>query len=385
MLHWEQHLLGSEAHRSMKQKVVVAMSGGVDSSVAAALLAEQGYEVVGITMRLWTEERDDLPGTNRTCCGVEAVDDDQAVAQMLNIPYYVLNFERSFKANVVDYFVGEYARGRTPNPCLACNQHVKFDHLLERANALGADYLATGHYARVAGDVGGFRLLRGVDPSKDQSYFLYTLGQEELQRTLMPVGHYTKPQVRALAVKFGLPVADKPDSQEICFVPDNDYRRFVSERIAADPGDIMDTAGNVIGRHQGLASYTVGQRHGLGLGGPERLYVIRLLPETNRVVVGQDADLYQHQALVEDLHFVERDPRLPVRVEAKVRYKATPSRAVISRDDGGIIVSFETPQRAMTPGQAIVFYQGDEVAGGGRIVAPLAAPSPVRRPVAALP
>ncbi len=369
----------------MSEKVVVAMSGGVDSSVAAALLAQQGYEVVGVTMRLWTEERDDLPETNRTCCGVEAVDDAQAVAQVLGIPYYVLNFERSFKANVVDYFVGEYARGRTPNPCLACNQHVKFDHLLERTNALGADYLATGHYARIAEARGAFRLLRGADRSKDQSYFLYMLGQEELKRTLMPVGHYTKPEVRELAVRFGLPVADKPDSQEICFVPDDDYRRFVAERTAPDPGDIVDTHGNVAGRHKGLSFYTVGQRHGLGLGGPERHYVVQLLPETNRVVVGSEDQLYQRGALVEDLHFVDGDFTLPRTVDAKVRYKAQPSPAMVSNEGRGTVVRFFEPQRAMTPGQAVVFYEGDEVVGGGRIVAALPAPLPLRSPAAVLP
>jgi len=351
----------------MSQKVVVAMSGGVDSSVAAALLVEQGYDVVGITMRLWTEDRPDLPQVNRTCCGVEAIDDAQAVAQVLGIPYYVLNFERSFQAHVVDYFVGEYVRGRTPNPCLACNQHVKFDHLLERATALGADFLATGHYARVDRRDGRYRLLRGVDPSKDQSYFLYTLGQDELRRTLMPAGHYTKAAVRALAQRFGLPVADKPDSQEICFIPDNDYRRFVAERVTPDPGDIVDLEGRVAGRHRGLAGYTVGQRHGLGLGGPARTYVVALDAAANQVVVGPEVALMSRTAVVEALHWVDGPAELPRAVEAKIRYKAPASPAVMLRDGERTLVRFGEPQRAMTPGQAMVFYRGDEVLGGGRI------------------
>ncbi len=344
------------------------MSGGVDSSVAAALLVRAGYDVVGITMRLWTEERDDLPETNRSCCGVEAVEDAQWVAHKLGIPYYLLNFEQSFQTNVVDYFTDEYLRGRTPNPCLACNQYVKFAPLMDRALALGADYLATGHYARVVERDHGFSLLRAVDAGKDQSYFLYTLGQAELQRVLMPVGSYTKAEIRALAKELDLPVADKPDSQEICFIPDNDYRRFVTERVHAPAGDIVDLEGEVLGAHRGLTHYTVGQRHGLGLGLPQRLYVTRLDPARNRVVVGPEDALYGSEARVDDVHFVRELPGgFPWEVHAKIRHRSGESPARVSLDEDGYRVTFDTPQRALTPGQAVVFYSSDEVLGGARI------------------
>ena len=344
------------------------MSGGVDSSVAAGLLVQQGYDVVGITMRLWTEERDDLPATNRTCCGVEAVDDAQEVAHKLGIPYYVLNYERAFKANVVDYFVGEYAKGRTPNPCLACNQYVKFDPLLQQARALGADYLATGHYARVRGDDGGFHLLRGVDPRKDQSYFLYTLGQEELRSVLFPVGGYTKDAIRGIAAELGLPVADKADSQEICFIQDNDYRRFVNERLEQDEGEIVDGEGRVLGAHRGIANFTIGQRQGLGLSTSERVYVTDIDAVRQRVVVGTDAALYREQAFVEDVRLVRGGLEfLPAEATVKIRYKTSETAARLDAVEGGVLVAFQEPQRALTPGQAMVFYHGEAVIGGGII------------------
>ncbi len=355
-----------------KGKVVVAMSGGVDSSVAAALLVRAGYDVVGITMRLWTEEWDDLPAMNRTCCGVEAVDDAQAVAQLLEIPYYVMNFERPFSTHVVDYFTQEYALGRTPNPCQACNQHVKFDHLMDRSVALGADYVATGHYARVRRDGAGYHLLKGCDQAKDQSYFLYALGQRELRRILLPVGEFTKPQIRELALDLGLPVADKPDSQEICFVPDNNYRRFLNERLESEPGDLVDTTGRVIGRHRGVAYYTIGQRHGLGLASPQRLYVTQIEAAENRVVVGPEEHLYAREARATDVRFVLGEPdEFPVAVNAKIRYKSREAPAFVFPDGaGGVRVLFDEPQRALTPGQAMVFYQAEEVVGGGTIQSP---------------
>lgn len=357
-----------------KTKVVVAMSGGVDSSVAAALLVNAGYDVVGITMRLWTVERDDLPETNRSCCGIEAVEDAQLVAQELDIPYYLMNFERPFQTHVVDYFIREYSLGRTPNPCLACNQYLKFDNLLEKARALGADYLATGHYAQVRQVDGAFRLLRGADPTKDQSYVLYTLGQEELRRLLLPVGHYTKPEIRRIAADLGLPVADKPDSQDICFIPDNDYRSFVAQRVRAQPGEILDAAGNVLGTHSGIAYYTIGQRHGLGVTSPQRLYVTGIDPARNQVIVGPEEDLYSREVLAEDVRFVQGNAlcQLPLEVRAKIRYKSLESPATLYPVPGGVQVVFQEPQRAVTPGQAIVFYQEDEVIGGGRIALPAA-------------
>ncbi len=344
------------------------MSGGVDSSVAAGLLVRQGYEVVGITMRLWTEERDDLPETNRTCCGIEAVEDAQEVANKLGIPYYLLNYERSFKTNVVDYFIDEYAKGRTPNPCLACNQYVKFDALLQQARALGADYLATGHYARVDSDARGYRLLQGVDPRKDQSYFLYTLGQEELRSVLFPVGGYTKDEIRGVAVELSLAVADKPDSQEICFIPDNDYRRFVRERLEEEEGEVVDADGRVLGTHKGVANYTIGQRQGLGVTTSERVYVTDIDPVQRRVVVGTETGLFQEQAMVEDVHLVQGGlEHLPAEAMVKIRYKASETQARLEAVDGGVLVTFQEPQRAVTPGQAMVFYNKDAVVGGGII------------------
>ncbi|MBI4498581.1 MAG: tRNA 2-thiouridine(34) synthase MnmA [Chloroflexi bacterium] len=355
-----------------KGRVVVAMSGGVDSSVAALLLAQQGYEVIGITMRLWTLDRDDLPAPHRTCCSVEAVDDAQRVCQKVGIPWYLMNFEQPFKAGVVDYFVEEYARGRTPHPCVACNQHVKFATLLDRALALGADSLATGHYARVAYDGGRYRLLRAVDPAKDQSYVLYGLGQEQLRRVLLPVGHYSKPDIRRLALDAGLPVADKPDSQEICFIPDNDYRRFLSERLAAQPGPIVDRAGNVLGTHRGIPYYTVGQRQGMGLATGQRLYVLEIDRERNTVVVGPEEGLYAVGLVAETVTFVSgAAPREPAPVTAKIRYKSALVEGTLLPGAGGWEVRFAEPQRAVTPGQPVVWYDGDEVLGGGIISAPI--------------
>lgn len=359
-----------------KPKVVVAMSGGVDSSVAAGLLVRAGYDVTGITMRLYTEERDDLPDTNRTCCGVEAVDDAQAVAQVLGIPYYLLNFERAFQTHVIDYFVDEYARGRTPIPCLACNQYLKFDVLLQRALALGADYVATGHYAQVQqGGDGAYRLVRGADRWKDQSYFLYTLGQAELARTLLPVGGMTKDETRRLAAELGLPVADKLESQEICFIPDNDYRRFVAERLDAQPGEMVDTAGRVLGAHRGITNYTVGQRHGLGIAAPIPLYVTAIDAANNRVVVGAADDLLANRLEVEAAHWVQGAPPAgPLGVTAKIRYRSPEAAAVVMPGgDGRAVVAFAEPQRAITPGQAAVFYQGETVVGGGIIARSLPA------------
>ncbi len=346
----------------------MAMSGGVDSSVAAYLLARAGYEVVGITMRLYTDERGDLPPLNRRCCTTDDVDDAKRVCQVLGIPHYTLNFESDFKNSVIDYFVAEYSRGRTPHPCIACNQKVKFAPLMSKALMFGADYLATGHYAQVQHDNGTFRLLKAVDPSKDQSYVLYHLGQKELSRTLFPVGQYSKHHIREIAREARLPVADKADSQEICFIPVGGYRKFVAERVSPVSGEIVDTSGKLLGYHTGIESFTVGQRHGLGIDSKKPLYVIDLDPNTHQVVVGPGEKLLSQWLLAERVSYVGGTPTLgPVEITAKIRYKSPEAQAILFPKGSQAEVEFLTPQRAITPGQAVVFYRGEELIGGGVI------------------
>jgi tRNA-specific 2-thiouridylase len=340
------------------------MSGGVDSSVAAALLVEQGYEVIGVMMRLWAEEE------NR-CCAPQAVDDARRVAARLDIPFYLVNYEAQFKAQVVDYFIAEYSQGRTPNPCLACNRHIRFGHLLQQARALDADYLATGHYARIELASSAYRLRRGTDPQKDQSYVLYMLGQDQLRRVQFPVGGYTKAQVREMARERNLPVADKDESMEICFVTGDDYRRFLRQHAieAIQPGPIFDLAGNEIGQHQGLPFYTVGQRRGLGIAAPEALYVIRLDVAGNALVVGTAGELGQRRLCASDVSYVSgHTPAGAAPVQVRIRYKARLTDAVWTPLAGHRArVDLDIPLRDITPGQAVVAYQGDYVLGGGII------------------
>lgn len=351
-----------------KGSVVVAMSGGVDSSVAAALLKEAGYGVIGVTMRLWTLERPDLPNAHRRCCSVEAMDDARRVCQILGIPYYVLNFEEEFQSHVVDYFCQEYARGRTPNPCIACNQHIKFNFLLKKALALGADFLATGHYARIEECDGEYRLLKGIDPRKDQSYALYTLGQWELRHLLLPLGHLRKEETRQRAAALGLPVADKADSQEICFVTEANYHSFLAQRLSVSPGDVVDSRGRVLGRHCGVAFYTVGQRHGLGIASREPLYIVAIDASRNLLVVGNREALLSDRLFAGEVNLVSSAaPALPLAITAKIRYKSPEAPATLVSLDGKALVHFAEPQRAITPGQAVVFYRGEEVLGGGII------------------
>ncbi len=356
------------------------MSGGVDSSVAALLLHEEGYEVIGVTMRLWTVERDDVPASSKRCCSVEDVDDARRVCQVIGVPHYVQNFEREFQQHVVDYFVAEYDRGRTPHPCLACNDKIKFDFLLRRAMFLDADFIATGHYARVRRNGSGLKLLKGLDPRKDQSYVLFTLGQAELQRLLLPVGEHPKSDIREMAANAGLPVADKPDSQEICFIPDGDYRKFLGQRGSPKPGDLVDTDGNVLGQHPGVQFFTVGQRRGLGLQGNtgEPMYVTRIVADENRVVLGRRDELDLERLWASRVTYVGDDaPIGPLEVTAKIRYNANESPATLSPRGDSAEIRFHTPQRAITPGQAVVFYDGEVVVGGGIIETEAPVPSGV--------
>jgi tRNA-specific 2-thiouridylase len=368
-------------------RIVVAMSGGVDSSVAAALLKEQGHEVIGMMLRLWAEPAPANDGdveqvVQNKCCSLEAVYDARRVSQILDIPFYIVNVERQFRDTVVDYFYREYMAGHTPNPCLICNRHVRFTVLLQRALALGAEYLATGHYARVDDDprTGRRRLRKGVDPVKDQSYVLHVLRQEQLRRACFPLGGFTKAEVRAMAAERGLPVATKAESQEICFVAGNDYRGFVNryaaltQRPQPQPGPIYDHTGRQVGEHRGLAYYTVGQRKGLGIAAAEPLHVLRIDAARNALIVGPEHQLYRSVFTVRDVTFTGGEaPREPFDAWVRVRYKAPERPAwVTPLPDGRARVELAEPQRAITPGQAAVFYggeTGDEVLGGGIIEA----------------
>ncbi|MDR7556382.1 MAG: tRNA 2-thiouridine(34) synthase MnmA [Armatimonadota bacterium] len=352
-------------------RIAVAMSGGVDSAVAAALLVQAGYEVVGLTMDLWPAWVGAPDAGSRTCCGVTAVEDARAAARVLGIRHYVLDLRQAFERAVVDYFCDEYARGRTPNPCVACNQEIKFRVLLDRVVALGCEALATGHYARVAvdPDTGRYLLLRAVDPAKDQSYVLYGLTQAQLARVRFPVGDYTKPQVRALARQLGLPVADKPDSQEICFVPAGHYGELVAARRpeAGRPGPIVDRTGRQVGMHRGIGRYTVGQRRGVGVATGEPLYVLAVDAPANRLVVGPGNALAAAGIRVGTVNWIVPPPP-PAAVTVRVRHAAAEVPATLHvREDGRVDVRFATPQRAVAPGQVAVFYDGVRVLGGGII------------------
>lgn len=357
-----------------RKVVVVAMSGGVDSSVTAALLLEQGYEVIGMTMQIWPSgEGSGQDGDGRTCCSLSAVDDARQVAAKLGIPYYVTNLREVFRKKVIDYFKDEYARGRTPNPCIACNHYIKFSALLDRALALGANYLATGHYAQVSYSPsrGRYLLRKGLDPQKDQSYALYGLNQRQLSHALFPLGELSKDETRAIAHRWGLGVAAKPDSQEICFIPDNDYRGFLRREIPAkiQPGPFLDVEGNILGTHSGLPYYTIGQRRGLGLVAAEALYVVDIDVERNAVVVGGRDKLWRRELVAENLNFIAI-PSLagPLEVTAMTRYNSPETGARVSPlPQGRALISFAEPVRAPTPGQAVVFYQGDLLLGGGII------------------
>lgn len=354
-------------------RVVVGMSGGVDSSVAAYLLKEQGYEVIGVTMQIWQDEDLAVQQENGGCCGLSAVDDARRVAADLGIPYYVMNFKQEFKEHVIDYFIEEYIQGRTPNPCIACNRYVKWESLLARSLAIGADYIATGHYARVEELPNGrFTLRRSATLEKDQTYALYNLTQEQLRRTLMPVGEYAKDEVRRIAEEIGLQVASKPDSQDICFVPDGDYASYIEEnvRVRIPEGNFVTSDGTVLGRHKGITHYTVGQRKGLGLALGYPAFVLEIRPETNEVVIGTKEESMTCVLRADRLNFMSvEDLTEPLRVFTKIRYNHKGAWCTIEKTGTDeVTCTFEEPQRAVTPGQAVVFYDGEYVLGGGTIL-----------------
>lgn len=356
-----------------KKKVVVGMSGGVDSSVAAYLLKEQGYEVIGVTMQIWQDESREAQEENGGCCGWSAVEDARRVAGQLDIPHYVMNFKEEFKCRVMDYFVEEYLAGRTPNPCIACNRYVKWESMLKRSLEIGADYIATGHYARImVTPEGRYAICGSVTTKKDQTYALYNLTQEQLAHTLMPIGEYTKEEIRAIAVREGLAVAHKPDSQEICFIPDHDYAAFIAkeagERVPGC-GNFVTEQGQILGQHLGITHYTVGQRKGLHLAMGHPVFVIRIIPETNEVVIGEAEDVFGDTLYCDHINFMGMaDLPRPREVLAKIRYAHAGERCVIEQAAEDVIkCSFLAPVRAITPGQAVVFYEDGCVLGGGSI------------------
>jgi len=355
------------------QKVVIGMSGGVDSSVAAFLLKKQGYDVVGVTMQIWQDEASYVQEENGGCCGLSAVDDARRVANQIGIPYYVMNFKDSFKENVIDYFVQDYLDGKTPNPCIACNRHVKWESLLKRSLDIGADYIATGHYARIVQlENGRWALKKSATAAKDQTYALYNLTQHQLSHTLMPVGEYTKDEIREIAKEINLRIANKPDSQEICFIPDNNYAGFIEESTGKKsvPGNFIDMQGNVIGTHKGIIHYTIGQRKGLNLALGKPAFVVEIRPETNEVVIGDNQDVFYDTLYANQLNFMsieELDGTM--KVVGKIRYSHQGAPCTVEKVDKDIVkVVFDEPVRAITPGQAVVFYDGDIVVGGGTII-----------------
>ena len=364
--------MGVPVQAQNKTRVVVGMSGGVDSSATAALLLEQGFDVVGITLKLWPQ--DCVSRAEDKCCGPQAVTDARAVCHKLGVPYYLIDEAEQFQTKVIKYFADEYKAGRTPNPCVMCNQNLKFGRLIERADQLGAQFIATGHFARLERSQDGTRVLlkRGRDLRKDQSYFLFSLRQDQLSRAMFPLGEKTKSDTREVARHCNLKTADKEESMEICFVPDNDYGRFLQQANLAQKhkGEIVDLRGTLLGHHDGIEFYTIGQRKGLGISSAKPLYVVELDAEHNRVVVGDDSELDRDEFSVDRCNWIPFDqPPETLEVTAKIRYNHPGATATVTPQPGGRAkVKLHSPQRAITPGQAAVFYQDDLVVGGGWIV-----------------
>ena len=354
------------------KRVVVAMSGGVDSSVAAALLVDQGYDVIGMMMRLWSEESPGTSAVSNRCCTPDQMADARRVADRLGIPFYVVDVRQQFRRSIVQFFVDQHEAGRTPNPCVECNRQIRFTYLLERAVALKADFLATGHYARVRRAPSGYRLVRGRDENKDQSYVLHTFRQDQLAHVLFPVGEYTKAEVRGLASEFRLPVASKHESQDLCFLKDGDYRRFLRDHSSSahKPGPILDEGGRELGRHEGMAFYTIGQRKGLGIATLEPMFVIRKDNLHNALIVGPRHRLEVRELRARNVNWIAGlPPAQGILAQVKIRYKSPPIEAVVeSVGDGEVIIRFREPVLGATPGQAAVFYDDEFCLGGGIIV-----------------
>lgn len=347
-----------------KGTVALGMSGGVDSSVSAYLLKEEGYNVIGINMSLWNDE-------TKKYCNTKAIEDAKRVADKLNIPFYVVDLKKEFRENVIDYFIDEYLSGRTPNPCVACNKFIKFEAFYEKAKEFGADYIATGHYARIEDRNGRKVIVKSEDDKKDQTYMMYNLKQYQLNRTLMPCGKYKKDHIRKIAEDIGLEVHNKKDSQEICFIPDNDHGAFIKRvyKKSIEPGNFVDKEGNILGKHQGIIYYTIGQRKGLGLSMGKPVYVIDINPWKNEVVIGEEEDIFKTELLAKSTNFIPFDKlEGPMELQAKVRYSGKPSEAlIVPLEDDKVKVIFKDKQRAITKGQSVVFYDKDMLVGGGVI------------------
>ncbi|MEE9554876.1 MAG: tRNA 2-thiouridine(34) synthase MnmA [candidate division Zixibacteria bacterium] len=356
----------------MGKRVLIGLSGGVDSSVAAALLIEQGYEVIGVTLKLYDYDELGFDPPNGGCCSLDLIEDARAACARMNIPHYVIDLREDFRKDVIDDFIESYSQGRTPNPCVNCNTHIKWGKMLATADKLGCDFVATGHYARVDHSARPLRLLKGVDNSKDQSYALWGIPRETLGRTLFPLGEISKQRTREIAKKLGLRNADRPDSQEICFVPQNDYAYILKQKLGEDapslrPGPIYDIDGNEVGRHKGIASYTIGQRRGLGISNPSPLYVTRIDPTAGSITVGREKHLYAERFSAANLNLLTDDLNTPRDIDAKIRYRHQPAPATLTVKEKIAQVVFRKAQRAITPGQSVVFYEGDRLIGGGII------------------